>query len=192
MTAKRAPAKGSRVPRTRSPVVAAAVEAATGDWGTLGRKPVPYHPDYDDRAITLSIAGFSLEKMADVFGVSLNVFRRWMSENETFMRAVRFGTDQADALVERSLFKLATGYVRPEIDVRVVSMGDGLGSEIVDHPVQRWYPPSATSQIFYLANRQRARYKRGDPIAADANPADIAKAARAAIAALDDEESEPE
>lgn len=189
MTAKRPTTAKKRVARRRLPIVATAEAAAR--TGEQGRPLIPYDPGYDDKAITLSIAGFSHEKMADVFGVSLLVFKRWMDENPSFLTAVRFGIDQADALVERSLFRMATGYVRDEIDVRVVSMGVNVGSEIIDHPIKRWYPPSATSQIFYLANRQRSRYKRGDPVAADANPADVAKAARAAIAALDDDGEGP-
>lgn len=195
--------KGKKPGKVKHPDVQAAQDAAREQRvasGTLGRPEYPYHPGYDDKAVTLSIAGFTHQKMADVFGVAINTFRKWMDENESFMNAVRFGAEQADAEIERSLFMSAKGYNLKKRITAVEKVFDDEGNDTGEtrlriHEWEEPQVPHPTSIIFYLSNRQNARYKRGDAgFQGGANAGGVeavAKAAQAAILALDSTTDDP-
>lgn len=151
----------------------------------VGAPPAPYHPDYWERAKTLSIAGFTQERMAQVFGVSMMTFQSWIDKNPEFLAAINFGRDHADAIIERSLFESAKGYKlkKKRFDVLV----DGEGAQRVKvTEYEEDQVPHPTSMVFYLSNRQRSRYQRSDPapVRDPVAPDAIARAAQAAIAAL--------
>lgn len=63
------------------------------------------------------------------------------------------GKGAADAAVASKLFHRATGYEHPEDDIRAVN------GEIVITPTIKHYPPDTTAAIFWLKNRQPAKWR---------------------------------
>jgi len=147
-------------------------------------RPTSYRPQFDDRAKTMSLAGFTQAKMAELFGISVPTFMSWCDKHVSFLECVKWGEEQADAEVERSLHQTATGYVLEEEELKIVARGNNEGSEVERHKVEKWYPPSPTSQIFYLSNRKRDRYRRGDAgFDSGQTPETLARSAQAAVRA---------
>lgn len=92
-------------------------------------------------------------ELADMFGVSLRTINYWRANRPEFAAVLRVGKEVADARVERSLFARATGYEHDEVDIRVVN------GEIVETKVRKFYPPDPTSMIFWLKNRDPAKWR---------------------------------
>ena len=59
----------------------------------------------------------------------------------------------ADANVADRLYQRAMGYEAPDVDIRVV---DG---QIIETPLTKYYPPDTPAAIFWLKNRQKAKWR---------------------------------
>lgn len=86
--------------------------------------------------------------IASILGVSVRTVRSWQVDKPEFAKALRIGKAVADKQVERSLYQRALGYEHDETDLRVV------GTNLVNTPVRKHYPPDTTACIFWLKNRQ--------------------------------------
>ncbi len=60
---------------------------------------------------------------------------------------------QADSDVADRLYQRAMGYEHAEVDIRVVNQ------EIIKTPITKIYAPDPTAAIFWLKNRQRAKWR---------------------------------
>lgn len=94
-------------------------------------------------------------------------------------------------------FKAATGYEHPEDDIRTVSLGEGMGSEIRITPTIKHYPPNYNFANLILINRQRQRWRHRESDSAqgggagDMTPEQVARIARQAIRAALQEVDQP-
>lgn len=97
--------------------------------------------------------------IADFFEVSESTLNNWKLKHPALLESLKRSKDEADALVEQSLFRRAMGYTHPATKFFQAG-GSILREDYVEH-----YPPDATSMIFWLKNRQpdRWRDKREDP-----------------------------
>lgn len=110
----------------------------------------------DERiAKTLELAqlGKTNVQMAEIIGVSEATIRRWMLLDFEFSTAVKLLKQEADELIEASLFKSALGYDK-RTKKNIVTR-DGV-EEIED---TTYYPPNPTSMIFWLKNRRPKQWK---------------------------------
>lgn len=115
----------------------------------------PCTPEIVEQARKLcQYLGATNEEMAEFFGVSLRHFYDWMEEVPELKQAVTLGKMAADAEVCDALYKRATGYSHPDVDIKVV---DGC---IVETPTVKHYAPDTVACIFWLTNRQRGKWKR--------------------------------
>lgn len=116
-----------------------------------------------EQARKLAMLGLIQDEMAKFFEVSERTFKGWIKKFPELKSAVQSGGMLADAEVAMSLFKRACGYSHPEDDIRTVGVGDGR-SKIVITPTTKHYPPETMAGMYWLNNRQRARFSRSpDP-----------------------------
>lgn len=103
--------------------------------------------------VRLSKSGKTNEQIADVLGISSRTLTNWMGKFDDLFLAVREARQVADELVEASLFSRALGYSHPE---EKVFQYEG---QIVTHETIKQYPPDTQAAMFWLRNRQPARWK---------------------------------
>jgi hypothetical protein len=70
-----------------------------------------------------------------------------------FSEALKNGKGLADANVANRLYCRAMGYEHDDVDIRVV------GGEIVQTHIRKYYPPDTGAAIFWLKNRQKAKWR---------------------------------
>lgn len=120
--------------------------------GDVGR-PTKYKEEYNEQAYKLCLLGATDAKLADFFGIAESTLYEWKLSHPDFSESLKRGKELADAQVAESLFKRATGYVAPDLDIK---MYDG---QIIKTPYLKHYPPDATSAIFWLKNRQPEQWR---------------------------------
>lgn len=114
-----------------------------------------YEPRFAKIAGLLCARGATDADLADAFGMCVAQVRNWQSRYPEFGDAVRKGkSDVFDPLVERALAQRALGYVVDCEEVKVLKDG-----EIIRYPVRKVYPPDTAACIFWLKNRQSARWR---------------------------------
>lgn len=117
----------------------------------LGR-PSLYREEYAEQARKLCLLGAIDRELADFFEVSEDTINEWKRVHPDFSVSIKKGKDLADANVADRLYQRALGYEHPEVDIRVV------GGEIVQTPINKFYPPDTPAGIFWLKNRQRNKW----------------------------------
>lgn len=78
---------------------------------------------------------------------------RWYNKHPEFRQAVRYGKDQADEKVERSLYHRAVGF---EMDTVKIGFYEG---EAVFAEHREYYPPDAGSAKLWLTNRKPEEWR---------------------------------
>lgn len=116
-------------------------------------RPTEYKEYYAEQARKLCLLGATDKDMADFFGVVESTINLWKLNHEAFSESIKQGKELADANVADRLFKRALGYEHPDVHI---SNYQGM---ITETPITKVYPPDATSAIFWLKNRQRAKWR---------------------------------
>lgn len=121
-----------------------------------GRKTL-YKAEYAELAFKYSLLGITDAQMADLFGVNEDTLHEWKKRHPKFSESIHNGKDKADAEISHSLYKRAMGFENQEAEVKVVSMGQGLGSEVQVIPVTKYYAPDTRAIQYWMNNRRRRR-----------------------------------
>jgi Helix-turn-helix domain of resolvase len=100
-------------------------------------RPSLYKPEYAELVASLSESGLTDQELAAELGVGVTTFYRWQKEYPEFRKSINVAKDIADDRVERSLYQKALGFREGE----------------------SYYPPDATSMIFWLKNRRREQWR---------------------------------
>lgn len=116
-------------------------------------RPTKYKAEYAEQALKLCRLGATDVELADFFEVSPATIDSWKRDHKEFLGSIKKGKDFSDAEVADRLFKRATGYSHPEVDIRVIE------GEIVQTPLVKHYPPDTPAAIFWLKNRQRGKWR---------------------------------
>ncbi len=116
-------------------------------------RPTKYKPDFCEQAYKLCKAGAINPDLAAKFGVAEATVSVWRKKHPEFQDAVKSGKRECDHKVEHSLYERAMGYTHPE---EKIFQQNG---EIVGVTVAKHYPPDSTSMIFWLKNRDPARWR---------------------------------
>jgi hypothetical protein len=143
----------------------------------LGR-PTLYKDEYAEQARKYCLLGATDAELAEMFEVAEDTIYEWKKVHPVFSESIKKGKAQADANVADRLYQRAMGYEHDEIDLRVVD------KEIVQTPIRKIYAPDPTAAIFWLKNRQRAKWRdRVDQevTGADGGPVQIEKIERVVI-----------
>lgn len=126
------------------------------DDETKRGRPSKYDPAYDEQAEKLCRLGATDVDIADFFKVSESTLYRWKTAQESFREAIKRTKEELDAQVEQSLFRRAMGYSHPAVKFFQA------GGEIIKQDYVEHYPPDPTSLIFWLTNRQSAKWRRNN------------------------------
>lgn len=116
-------------------------------------RPSSFKPEYVEQAKKLARLGATDVQLADFFGVCVATIYNWKNDQPKFLEALNLSKDEADRIIEKSLYQRALGYEHDETDIRVV------GGEIVQTKLRKYYPPDTTACIFWLKNRQPEQWR---------------------------------
>lgn len=118
-----------------------------------GGRPTKYKEEYNQQAYRLALLGLDDSEIASVLDITEATINNWKKEYPAFFESLKDGKAKADAKVSESLYKRATGYDAPDIDIRVID-GQIVKTKLIKH-----YPPDPTSMIFWLKNRQKSKWR---------------------------------
>ena len=119
----------------------------------MPKETTKYDENYNEQAYKLCLLGATDKDLADFFNVCEATINNWKLEHPTFLESLKMGKQTADANVAMSLYKRATGYDAPDVDIKVIE------NQIVETPLIKHYPPDPTSMIFWLKNRRSKDWK---------------------------------
>ena len=123
-------------------------------------------------------AGATDREIAELLDISERTLYRWKHRHPEIGAALALGKAAADARVEQSLYRRATGYSFDAVKFHAV------GGVVVETPYVEHVPPDTTAAIFWLKNRKREEWS--DRFEQDVNLsgdlADIIAARRARVA----------
>lgn len=129
----------------------------TGRKDRRGR-PTDFKVEFSRQAFHLCLLGATDKELAAFFEVSESTINLWKQRHKSFSDSLKEGRDEADANVGKRLYERACGFSHKDVDIRTVSIGDGM-SKIVQTPIIKHYPPDTTACIFWLKNRQPAKWR---------------------------------
>lgn len=108
--------------------------------------------DYD-KVFALVENGCTDVELAKYLGVSIRTIHAWKEESEEFSALLKNAKEIADYNVERSLYKRALGFTHKDL---FIAQYKGM---IVKEEILKYYPPSEVAMIFWLKNRQPAKWR---------------------------------
>lgn len=114
-------------------------------------RPTKYKEEFAEQGKRLALLGMTNEQLAKYFDVCVSSIDKWLRDIPEFSSAIKSGREDADAMVVNSLYNKAIGYMHPERS----TVKDG--ETVVES--ERYYPPDTVAQIFWLKNRQRAKWR---------------------------------
>lgn len=118
----------------------------------MGR-PSSFSDRLVERLLVLASEGATDAQMAKAAGVGLRTLMTWKGRHPDFQHALKDAKDVADALVEASLYRRATGYEHPAVKFFCHE------GRVVSEKYTERYPPDTTAAIFWLKNRQPDRWR---------------------------------
>lgn len=119
----------------------------------MAGRPTKYNSIYNEQVYKLCLLGAIDSEISDFFNIAESTLNLWKTTYPEFMESIKKGKILADATVSESLYKSANGYEHEDTDIRVVL------NEVVETPIMKYYPPNPTSIIFFLKNRQPAKWR---------------------------------
>ena len=126
-----------------------------------GGRPTKYEPEYAKRAFDYALLGATDKQLAVFFEVSESTINLWKLEHNEFSESLKKGKERADANVVKSLYKRAIGFKVPDTKVFQYE------GESVIVPIEKYYPPEVTAQIFWLKNRRPEQWRDKKQIEAE-------------------------
>lgn len=112
-----------------------------------------YNDIFESQAESLALLGWTMEQIAEHFGVSERTLRSWRSRHKSFGDTIKRSAALADGEVARSLHQRAIGYAHDDLHICSVA------GQVVITPVRKYYPPDTSACIFWLKNRQPKLWK---------------------------------
>lgn len=126
---------------------------AVGNKG--GGRPSRFKAEYVEIAERLCKLGLTDAELALAFDVGETTINAWKRDHVEFSEALKKGKFIADANVAERLYQRAMGYTHEAVKIFAnPSTGDEKIVPFVEH-----YPPDTTAAIFWLKNRQPAKWR---------------------------------
>lgn len=126
-------------------------------WSIVGKKGrrTKYQGEATcEKCRLLCLKGATDEMLALALDIEPSTLYKWKLDFPEFSEALKGAKTDYDAQVEEALFKRALGYSHPA--VKIFCDKDGC---VTEAPYTERFPPDATSMIFWLKNRQPARWR---------------------------------
>lgn len=118
-----------------------------------GGRPTDYREEYNDLAYKYCLLGATDDDLAKFFDVTDTTVNNWKKQYPKFLASIKSGREEADANVANRLYSRAMGYEHKDVYVTQYQ------GEPVIVPVTKHYPPDTAAAIFWLKNRQRAKWR---------------------------------
>lgn len=119
----------------------------------MAGRPTDYKPEYNEQAYKLCLLGATDAELGDFFGVKEQTINNWKKNYPEFFESIKKGKQIADSNVADRLYQRALGY---EHDDLYIAQFQG---QIVSKSIKKYYPPDPTAAIFWLKNRQSAKWR---------------------------------
>lgn len=120
---------------------------------TRGNKSKVGECDFD-QIRRMAEQGLTETQLSYILGICRHTFQRW-KKDERFLYAYESGKCKADAEVQKSFYKLCTGFTQENVS-EIVKYKDSY--EIIK--VGKYYPPDRAACEFWLINRCADSWKR--------------------------------
>ena len=118
-----------------------------------GGRPTKYKDEYVDLAYKYCLLSATDNDLAKFFEVDVATVNKWKIDHPEFYDSIKRGKEIADAQVASRLYKRAIGYERKEDKIFQFK------GEPVVVPTEVHYQPDTTAAIFWLKNRQPAKWR---------------------------------
>jgi hypothetical protein len=125
----------------------------SGKSGNVGGRPSAFDEETQRKVEKLYLRGFVDADVADIIGVDISTLYNWRKNYPEYFNNLKNWKDHADRNVERSLYERACGYTYIE---QKTLMAQGQPQTIKE---RRHCPPDPASMIFWLKNRQPAKWR---------------------------------
>ena len=125
--------------------------------------PAHWKIDYTRQIFWLSLLGITELEMANVIGISIDLFNLWKRRHPDFLNALKAGKTEAEAVATHSLFRSGVGYEHEACKFfpnRVKEYDPKTGklikeyTKIIEHTYIKKYPPNVTALKTYLAAKR--------------------------------------
>jgi len=117
-------------------------------------RPTKYRKEYVKQTFKLCLLGATDKELADFFDVNEDTIYEWKKEYPEFSEAIKGGKEEADATVASKLYHRAIGYEHTDTQFATYQ------GEITDQKeYTKHYPPDTVAAIFWLKNRQKAKWR---------------------------------
>jgi len=117
-------------------------------------RPTKYKKEYCEQAYKLCLLGATDKELSDFFGVTESTLNLWKKNHAAFSESLKMGKVEADAIVAEKLYKKATGYNKKCIKFATY---EGLITDSREYEEE--VAPDTTAAIFWLKNRQPAKWR---------------------------------
>ncbi|WP_430827275.1 terminase [Chryseobacterium indologenes] len=125
--------------------------------------PTKYKKEYENQVYKLCLLGAIDKEIAEFFNVCEATINNWKIEYPEFLESIKKGKQIADANVADRLYQRALGFEHDSEEIKVIE------GDIERVPVRKVYPPDPTSAIFWLKNRQPAKWRDKQEVEATIN-----------------------
>lgn len=119
----------------------------------MSGRPTDYSDDYPEQAEKLCKLGATDKELAEFFEVVESTINLWKQEHPKFSESIKKGKTLADAEVASKLYHRAIGYEHADTHF---SAYEGA---VTATPMTKHYAPDPVAAIFWLKNRQRAKWR---------------------------------
>lgn len=116
-------------------------------------RPSKYQDAFAEQARKLCLLGHTDAELAEFFEVHESTIHQWKHDYPEFSESIKSGKEFADGNVADRLYQRAMGFVAPDMDIRVIE------NQIVETPLEKYYPPDTAAAIFWLKNRQKTKWR---------------------------------
>lgn len=123
----------------------------------MAGRPTDYRPEYALQAEKLCKLGATDKELADFFEVVEDTINAWKVAHTEFSVSIKAGKDLADANVADRLYQRAMGFEHDGEEIKTLT--SDTGSYIERVPIRKIYPPDTAAAIFWLKNRQKAKWR---------------------------------
>jgi hypothetical protein len=103
----------------------------------------------------MAYLGATDRDLAAAFNTTITTIDNWRAKHPEFLGALKLGKNEADNRVERSLYQKAVGY---SYDAVKIFMPAGAKRPVIV-PYREHVPPSDVACIFWLKNRDPAKWR---------------------------------
>lgn len=121
--------------------------------GNKGGRATNFRKEYCEQAYKLTLLGATDRELADFFHVTEQTINNWKKSHNEFFDSLKRGKELADSNVADRLYQRAMGFEHDSEEIKVV---DGAIERV---PIRKVYAPDTTAAIFWLKNRQPAKWR---------------------------------